>query len=342
LQKFRLVVARRNPSIAFSILLLLIASLAVAQAIAAILTLTLPPSLPNLLQRRIAVTFVLSLLTTAPFAWLVAWRITRPLKAMADAAERLGRDPCAPPASLEGPPEIGRAARAFNLMRLRVRRSMDQRVAMVGAVSHDLRTPLARMRFRLERAPLEVAEPALRDLGQMEQMIAGVLSFIQNTSHSPARERADLRSIVECAVDDATLLGESVTLRAGPPVSVEADCLAIRRVIANLIDNALKYGGSADVRVVQRNGEALVEVSDNGPGLRSDEVERVFLPFYRSDAPCAQGVGLGLTICRSIARAHGGEVRLISSRGAGTIAQLRLPARVVEASLPPARIDEAA
>jgi two-component system OmpR family sensor kinase len=328
-RRFCFVGSRRSPSITLSILLLLIASLAVAQAVTVIVTVTLPPSLPDLLQRRVAVTFVISLLATAPLGLLVAWRITRPLEAMANAAERLGKDPSSAPAMLEGPAEVGRTAHAVNLMQVRIRRFVEHRVAMVGAVSHDLRTPLARVRFRLERAPREVAEPALRDLGQMEQMIAGVLSFIQNTAHAEAREAADLRSIVECAVDDATLIhGEKVTLRPGPPVSVEADCLAIRRVVANLIDNALKYAGAAEVRVIQRAREALVEVRDEGPGVEPEETEQVFLPFYRSGGSGAQGVGLGLTISRSIARAHGGDVRLMSSKDAGTIAQLRLPALV--------------
>jgi len=251
-----------------------------------------------------------------------------PLGAFSAAAERLGRDPSGPLLALEGPAEIGRAAGAFNLMQQRLKRYIDDRTAMVGAISHDLRTPLARIRFRVERVSPNVRAGILGDVTQMEEMISAVLIFIRDASEPGARERVDLRSIVECAVDDAALVGGDAVLDPGAPTSVEVDPLGVQRVVTNLIENALKYGKSARVRVFTEGDESITEVADSGPGLAEDELERVFLPFYRAALARTLhkgGIGLGLAVSRSIARAHGGDVRLYKNGGEGLVAQLRLP-----------------
>lgn len=286
-----------------------------------------PEPFPNRWQRRVFLWFATAMLLITPFAWLFARRLTGPLAAFAAAAEQLGRDPAAAPANLSGPAEVGRAARAFNDMQARLKRFVDDRTAMVGAISHDLRTPLARMRFRLERAPAELRRGMLNDIQQMEDMLNSVLAFIRDASEPADRRRVDLRSIIECAVEDAEMLGGEVVLEPGPPVSVEVDPLAIRRVATNLIDNALKYGHKAKVSLTSDGAEVTVAVADDGPGLDPEEIERVFLPFYRSDAARSMnlgGIGLGLPVSRSIARAHGGDVRL-SNHGSGLCAQLTLP-----------------
>lgn len=286
-----------------------------------------PEPFPNRWQRRVFLWFATAMLLITPFAWLFARRLTGPLAAFAAAAEQLGRDPAAAPANLSGPAEVGRAARAFNDMQGRLKRFVDDRTAMVGAISHDLRTPLARMRFRLERAPAELRRGMLNDIQQMEDMLNSVLVFIRDASEPADRRRIDLRSIIECAVEDAEMLGGEVTLEPGPPVSVEVDPLAIRRVATNLIDNALKYGRRAEVTLVSDGAEVMVSVADDGPGLDPEEIERVFLPFYRSDTARSMnlgGIGLGLPVSRSIARAHGGDVQL-SNQASGLCARLTLP-----------------
>ena len=167
----------------------------------------------------------------------------------------------------------------------------------------------------------------LGDVSQMEDMITSVLVFIRDASDPAVRERVDLRSIVECVVDDASLLGGDAVLDPGPAAAVEVDSLAVQRVLTNLVENALKYGDSARVRMFTEAGEAVTEIRDSGPGLPQDEIERVFLPFYRSPKSRAlnkSGIGLGLAVSRSLARAHGGEVRLYSC-DTGLVAQLRLP-----------------
>ncbi len=270
--------------------------------------------------------FLIAFALVAPLGWLFARRLTAPLRRFADAAERLGRDPTAPATVCDGPAEIGRAALAFNLMQDRLRRYVEDRTAMIGAISHDLRTPLARMRFRLERAPDAIKPGFETDIEQMDAMIGSVLAFLRDRGEGAARQRVDLRSILEVAVDDAVSGGGEVELEPGEPAEVDVDLLEIQRVFANLVDNALKYGGRAIVRLRLDGGDAVAEVKDFGPGVPEDELERVFRPFYRSQSARtgpASGFGLGLATTRSIVRAHGGDILLHSNQG--LTVEVRLP-----------------
>jgi signal transduction histidine kinase len=286
-----------------------------------------PEPFPNSWQRRVILWFLISFALVAPLGWIFAQRVVRPIAGFAYAAERLGRDPTTLVLALEGPAEVGRAAHAFNRMQSRLRSFVDDRTAMVGAISHDLRTPLTRLRFRIEDVPDELRDSMLAEVDEMEQMISSVLAFIRDASEPGLREKMDLRSIIEDVVEDAVFVGKPVTLEGGGRAEVEVDPLGIRRLLGNLVENAVKYGDSARVRLFTDQQEVVAEVRDNGPGLPEDELERVFQPFYRTPAAHASnkhGSGLGLAVCRSIARAHGGDVRL--RRGdEGLVAQLRLP-----------------
>lgn len=284
-----------------------------------------PEGFPNSWQRRVLLWFGLSFALVAPLGYLFTRRLTAPLRSFAEAAERLGREPSADLAPLDGPAEVGRAARAFNRMQQRLKRYVDDRTGMVGAISHDLRTPLARMRFKLERAPPALRAALARDILQMEEMITSVLSFMRDAAEGAQRDRVDLRSILECVVDDA---GAGAELAPGASLAVEVDVLALQRVFENLVDNALKYGAAARVSLRQDGHEAVVEVADDGPGLPPEELEQVFKPFYRSAQAKASGqagIGLGLSVSRAAVRAHGGDLVLRSS-GAGLVAEVRLPA----------------
>jgi signal transduction histidine kinase len=286
-----------------------------------------PEPFPTEWEWRGLIWLAVGFLLVAPAGILFARRITAPLQRFAEAADRLGRDPKAPPLALSGPAEIGLAASAFNEMQARLRRYIDDRTAMVGAISHDLRTPLARIRFKMERAPPELRDSVLRDVAQMEQMIGDVLAFIRDEGQPRQRERLDLLSLVECVVDDAASLGADVEIDGAEPALVEGDPVGLQRLFANLIDNAVKYGAGARIEVRRRLDQAVVEISDFGPGLAAPELERVFLPFYRTDASRnldKGGVGLGLPIARATARAHGGDVEL-SSTGKGAVARVSLP-----------------
>jgi two-component system OmpR family sensor kinase len=302
-----------------------------------------PEAFPNNWQRRVLMWFALSLAVVAPLGWVFARRLAAPLAGFAAAAEQLGRDPASPVLVADGPAEVGRAARAFNAMQERLSRYITDRTAMIGAISHDLRTPLARLRFRLERASPSLRREIGQDLDQMEAMITSVLAFMREDAEAGARQRVDLRSLLECVIDEAEVTGADVALEPGEPAEVEVSVLGLQRVFANLLDNAVKYGDSARVALRVEDDETVVEIRDRGPGLEPEDLERVFTPFYRgveARSSSKQGVGLGLSSARSIVRAHGGDIRL-SLPGEGLLVQVRLPLVGTATARPPARLQAA-
>ena len=291
-----------------------------------------PESFPTAWQMEASAWLLGGFLLVGSAGYLFSRRITAPLRKFAQAAERLGRDPHAAGMALKGPAELGMAAQAFNEMQERLKRYINDRTAMVGAISHDLRTPLARIRFKVEAAPPAVRQAVLSDVDQMEQMIGGVLAFIRDEGQPRRRERLDLLSLIECVADDAAMVGGQVEIVDGGPVTVDGDPVALQRLFSNLVDNAVKYGGDAKIEVRREGTLAVVAISDRGPGLSPDELGRVFQPFYRTDISRnldKGGVGLGLPIARSTARAHGGDVELTSNgdvQGGGVTAIVTLPA----------------
>jgi signal transduction histidine kinase len=290
---------------------------------------SVPEPFPTTWQLEAAAWLTAGLLLVGSAGYLFSRRISAPLRKFAAAAERLGRDPHAPPMRLKGPAEIGMAAQAFNEMQERLKRYINDRTAMVGAISHDLRTPLARIRFKLEAAPPGLRQSVLSDVEQMEQMIGGVLAFIRDEGQPRRRERLDLLSLIECVADDAAMVGGQVEIVDGKPVTVDGDPAALQRLFSNLVDNALKYGGDARIEVRREGPLAVVAIRDAGPGLSPEELDRVFQPFYRTDVSRnldKGGVGLGLPIARSTARAHGGDVELTCNGGeSGVTAIVTLP-----------------
>jgi two-component system, OmpR family, sensor kinase len=186
-----------------------------------------PEGFPSAWQMRILAWLAGCLIVVAPAGYLFANRITAPLRAFAKAAEQLGRDPRAPLMPLKGPAEIGTAALAFNEMQARIGRYVEDRTAMVGAISHDLRTPLARMRYKLEAAPDGVKDSVLSDVDQMEAMITAVLAFIRDASALQDRRRLDLLSVLEVVSDDAAMMGGDVAIESGEPMTIEADGLVL-------------------------------------------------------------------------------------------------------------------
>ncbi|MBS0333948.1 MAG: HAMP domain-containing protein, partial [Proteobacteria bacterium] len=206
-----------------------------------------PEPFPSAWQMQASAWLIGGFLLVAGAAYLFSRRISAPLKRFAEAAETLGRDPHAPQMQLKGPAEVGAAAQAFNEMQARLKRYISDRTAMVGAISHDLRTPLARIRFKLEAAPPNLKASVLSDIEQMEQMIGGVLAFIRDEGQPRRREKLDLLSLVECVADDAAMLGGQVEIVDSAPVTVDGDPVALQRLFSNLVDNALKYGGGAQI-----------------------------------------------------------------------------------------------
>ncbi|ATQ42713.1 ATP-binding protein [Caulobacter mirabilis] len=279
-------------------------------------------------QGRILLTLLLSALAVAPLAWLFARRLAAPISAFAKAAERLGRDPRAPPLEIEGSREIAAAAEAFNQMQERLSRYVEDRTAMVGAIAHDLRTPLTRLRFRIEAVPDDIRAKLAADIDQMDAMIAAALGFVRDATRAGARERLELSSLVESVLDEAAETGADATALPSEKLVVDGDPLSLRRLVANLVENAVKYGARARGRVFAEGGCAVIEIEDDGPGVPPAEMERVFEPFYRREPSRSRetgGAGLGLAVVRSIARAHGGDVVLLNRRGGGLTARVSLP-----------------
>lgn len=279
-------------------------------------------------QRRLALWFSLSALAMAPVAWIFARRLTKPIKVFAAAAERLGRDPLAPPLEVRGPAEIGAAARAFNEMQQRLRRYVEDRTAMMGAIAHDLRTPLTRLRFRIEGLPEDQRRKYAADLDQMEEMITATLAFVRDATQPGERTRLELSSLVESLCDEMAETGSRTEVERGEKVVLQGDPMALRRLISNLLENAIKFGGQARARVFADAGNAIVEIDDDGPGIPTADSEKVFEPFYRREPSRSRqtgGIGLGLAVVRSIARGHGGDVSLINRAGGGLTARVNLP-----------------
>ncbi len=286
------------------------------------------PSFPTPWQERILLWFVLSALALAPLAYVFARRLAAPISAFAGAAERLGRDPGAPPLVTKGPAEVGRAVQAFNRMQDRLRRYVDDRTAMVGAVAHDLRTPLTRLRFRIEGVPDPLRQKMATDIDQMDAMISATLAFVRDATQPADRRRLELVSLVESIADEMSETGLDVSVEPNTPVVIDGDPVALRRLVTNLLDNAVKFGERARARVYVDDGSAVIEVADDGLGVAEAEREQVFEPFHRGERSRSRetgGAGLGLAVVRSVARAHGGDAALTNRSEGGLRARAHLP-----------------
>lgn len=279
-------------------------------------------------QQRLLLVTGLAALAASPLAWGFSRRLAAPITALAAGAERLGRDPGAPPLILTGSAEVAAAAHAFNQMQDRLRRYVEDRTSMMGAIAHDLRTPLTRMRFRLEAVPEPLRGQLASDVDQMEAMVASTLGFVLDAAQPRDRRKLEIASLVETVMDEAALGGAEAAVERADRVVIEGDPLALKRLVANLVDNAIKYGASAQARVFSDGDMAVIEVDDNGPGMAEADFERVFEPFQRLETSRSRetgGIGLGLAVVRAVARSHGGDVVLRNRARGGLSARVTLP-----------------
>ncbi|WP_142848657.1 ATP-binding protein [Telmatospirillum sp. J64-1] len=276
------------------------------------------------IRPRFAGPFLLVVLVVAGFSLWAVSRATRPLARFAAAAERLGVDVAAPPLPESGPREVRRAAHAFNEMQTRLRRYIDDRTQMLAAISHDLRTPITRLRLRAEFVDDdEQRTKMLADLAEMEAMIAATLAFARDDAATEAREPIDLAALCQGLAEDFAMDYD------GPEtLAAEARPLGLKRALTNLMDNARKYGGDARIVLTAGKAEAVVEIIDSGPGIPPEELDRVFAPFHRVERSRSRetgGVGLGLSVARNILRAHGGDITLSNRPEGGLKATMVLP-----------------
>ena len=244
--------------------------------------------------------------------WLVA-RVTAPLSTFALAADRLGKNIRAEPLPETGPTEVVQASRAFNEMQERLRRLVENRTQMLAAISHDLRTPVTLLRLRGELMADEVErEKVLDTLDEMESMIASVLEFAKETFHDEPQRHVDLSALVASICDDMADAGAKIEFDPPDQVLVACRRIALKRALMNVIDNAVKYGNVAFVGIENRPDAAEIIIDDDGPGVPQQELDQIFMPFYRADrarTPGKGGVGLGLSIAQAIIHGHGGTIR---------------------------------
>jgi signal transduction histidine kinase len=258
----------------------------------------------------------------------VRWA-TRPLATLAGAAEELGRDIQRPPLPETGPVEVRRAAHAFNTMQSRLARFIGDRTRIFAAMSHDLKTPITRLRLRAEL----LDDPATRakfaaDLAEMESMVGSTLDFLRGLENAEPPKPIDMAALLESLQADFSEGGGKVSVEAGALRPYPGRAQALKRCLANLVENALKYGGTARVIATDGADRLEIRIRDEGPGIAPAELERAFDPFYRLEASRNRetgGTGLGLTIARSIARGHGGDVVLGNHPEGGLEATVTLP-----------------
>jgi two-component system, OmpR family, sensor kinase len=295
---------------------------------------TLPPPAPWRSPGFASAFIVMTLLGAVMITWAVR-QLLLPVKTLAAAAEALGRDVVnAPPLPEKGPAEIVIAAKAFNTMSARVRRFVEDRTFLLTAIGHDLRTPITRLKLRAEyMEDDEQRTKMLADLDEMEAMVAATLAFSRDVTTTEKVTRIDLASLLRTILDDAadgdpdhaTALSYS-----GPEhLPVNARPLALKRALTNLVGNALKYGDAAHVALHPPTKSGVrIDIEDQGPGIPHEEMECVFEPFRRLETSRNRetgGSGLGLSICRNIIRAHGGDVTLTNLPGRGLRVSVNLP-----------------
>ncbi|MBD8601006.1 MULTISPECIES: sensor histidine kinase [unclassified Pseudomonas] len=261
-------------------------------------------------------------------AWFGAKALSRPIRRLSEAAERLSENLDSPPLAANGPREARQAAQAFNLMQERIREQVRQRGRMLAAVSHDLRTPLARLKLRVE----QIDEPRLhgqmsQDLNDMIGMLDATLTYLNEQRTSEALQYFDVQALIESLAENAQDNGDDIQA-SGTCRPLRSQPMALRSCLNNLIDNALRYAGHARVEIEDASDRLRVSVIDHGPGIPEDLREVVFEPFYRVESSRNRnsgGVGIGMTIAREAARRMGGDLRLEQTPGGGLTAVLDLP-----------------
>jgi signal transduction histidine kinase len=275
---------------------------------------------------------LLILFSAVIFLSLLAVRLaTRPLNTLASAAEKLGNNINSPPLIETGPTEVRRAAHAFNTMQSRLANYIQERTRILAAMSHDLKTPITRLRLRAELlGDDDLRAKFTKDLEEMESMVAATLDFMRGVDNPEPVQPVDIMALLESLQADAAEIGQEVRLESIAARPYPCKPAALKRCLGNLIDNAVKYGKSATIIVNDHDKQLQIHILDQGQGIPEAELERVFEPFYRLENSRNRdtgGTGLGLGIARNIAQMHGGDLLLRNRSCRGIEAILTLPRR---------------
>ncbi len=256
-------------------------------------------------------------------------RMARPMAQLAKAADRLGLGQASSLLAEDGPREVRHTIRAFNRMQERMQKHIKDRTLMLAAISHDLRTPITTLRLRAEYIEdEEMRDKTLATLTEMEAILSATLGFARDDAADESARLTDIPALLQSLIDDHVDLGSSVTYHGPDKLPFTCRPVSLRRALNNLIENALKYGGTAEVHLTGQNTSIEICIDDNGPGIPEDKLTEVFTPFFRLDKSRSGnigGTGLGLSVALTIAHAHGGELTLINRPGGGLRARLVLP-----------------
>jgi signal transduction histidine kinase len=277
---------------------------------------------------------VVAILTTSIAAAFIASRVARPLSQLAASATQAARGAKAEHVPEEGPDDVRRAAHAFNVMTDQVARTLARQRQLLSAVGHDLRTPITAMRISAEFiGDEEIRERLQRNLEELQDLTDAVLSAARGAGWEAMR-KVDLVALIESVCTDLEDMGKPVTWAAHDAAPLMCRPSEIRRAARNLIENAVAYGGRADVRLTETSEVYEIIVEDNGPGIAEEDRIRVFEPFVRLESSRNSetgGSGLGLTLVKAIAEGHGGSVTLENRHGGGLRACLCLPRKALAA-----------
>ena len=283
-----------------------------------------------LVPRLIGQTLILYIVVLLPVLW-IARRITRPLRALADAARAFMPGGAQEPLAEQGPGDVRSLVAAFNALRLRVGAMVDEKDRMLGAIGHDLRTPLAALRVRVESVEDETDRVRMVEtIAEMNRTLDDILSLARLGRPSEPLTEVDVTALVDAVAEDFRDLGADIAFDGGPRLPMRLRPALIRRALRNLIENAIKYGGAAEMGLTVAEDTVVIVVADRGPGIPEDRLAEVFEPFTRLDASrnrATGGVGLGLALARAIAREAGGEIGLANRSGGGLAATMTLPRR---------------
>jgi signal transduction histidine kinase len=287
-----------------------------------------PESGPSFSRQFLISMGLMAIIILAVSVWAVR-RVMAPLASLSAAAERLGNDLNAPSMAETGTVEMQRAAHAFNTMQTRLRGLVENRTRLLAAISHDLRTPLTLLRLRAENVgDATERNKMLATIAEMDAMVAATLQFARDEAAMEAPRPTDVAALVQSVADDMADAGLPVKIGPAEPAVLQCRPEALKRAIRNLLDNAVKYGKSAEVRLAAKPEVVEIVVDDEGPGIPEEELARVLQPFYRVEGSRSRetgGIGLGLAITQSIVQADGGELTLANRPEGGLRATVKLP-----------------
>ncbi len=279
---------------------------------------------------RMVVALLLLMISVLLLTWIAVRWVTRPLSLLSNAAEALGKNISRSPLEIQGPKEVRQAAEAFNTMQQRLSRYIGDRARILSAVSHDLKTPITRLRLRAEMLENDRIRTDIEtDLDHMEEMVISTLDFMRGTENPEPMQQIDMQALLESLQEDLEPLGIRFDIEGQVTEPTRGRLVQLKRCLTNLLENGARHGnGKLWVRLEEFDDRLLIIVNSDGEGIPEEELDKVFEPFYRVEKSRSResgGTGLGLSIARNIARAHGGELVLKNRPEGGVAAELELP-----------------